>query len=92
MPVTLHELRRVGKPQDARVATSMRSNEVTKPLMIGNEPFVSTGEWRPVSARLVTCITRLGEVLLSFATQTVSPTVTSFAFLRLEQQVAPTGK
>ena len=92
MRVALHELRRVGKPQDARVATSMRSNEVTKPLTIGNEPFVSTGEWRPMSARLVTCITRLGEVLFAFTTQTVSPRVTSFAFRRMEQQDEPTGR
>ena len=94
VPVASQSLSMAGNPASAVLTTSIESNAVTKPLTTGRPPCVSTGEWRPTSEteeiEATFCATGSGRELDMI--HTMSPTTTSFAFLSVEQHLAPTAR
>ena len=71
---------------------SIESNAVTMPSTTGKEPWVSTGEWRPVAFVLAIETIVVGTALPSLMVQMVSPTRTSLVSLRVAQHSDPTGR
>lgn len=102
VPVALHAARSGTSPYLASITLSNESKAVTIPSTTGMPPLVRTGEWRPWAFVLVFAISVIGEMscephasspeAAALTTQTVSPTVTSAAFLSVEQHDWPTGK
>jgi len=90
--VSLQKDSMTGRPYVASFTLPIESNEVTTLLTTGKPPCVSTGEWRPLPWAMVILATLTGIRTPMLTTWIVSPTVTSFDFLSVEQHTEPTGR